>query len=187
MELLYKPWPWYLAGAVIGLTVPALLLLGNKRLGISSTLRHLCAACVPANIPLFEYDWKSQRWNLFFAVGILIGGFLGGYVFADPQAPVAVGEETKELFRGWGLMDQTGLMPREVFSWSHLFTVPGFMMIVVGGFLVGFGTRYAGGCTSGHGIFGLSALQWPSLVATVCFFLGGILVSHFVLPYILAL
>jgi uncharacterized protein len=187
MELLYKPWPWYLAGAVIGLTVPALLLLGNKRLGISSTLRHLCAACVPANIPLFQYDWKSQRWNLFFAVGILIGGFLGGYVFADPQAPLAVDEETKELFRTWGLMDQTGLMPREVFSWSDLFTVQGFFMIIVGGFLVGFGTRYAGGCTSGHGIFGLSALQWPSLVATVCFFVGGILVSHLVLPYILSL
>jgi uncharacterized protein len=187
MELLYKPWPWYLAGAVIGLTVPALLLLGNKRLGISSTLRHLCAACVPGNIPLFQYDWKSQRWNLFFAVGILIGGFLGGYVFADPQAPLAVGEETKELFRGWGLTDQTGLMPREVFTWAHVFTVQGFMMIVVGGFLVGFGTRYAGGCTSGHGIFGLSALQWPSLVATVCFFVGGILVSHFVLPYIVSL
>jgi uncharacterized protein len=184
MELLYKPWPWYIAGAVIGLTVPTLLLLGNKRLGISSTLRHLCAACVPANIPFFQYDWKSQRWNLFFAVGILIGGFLGGYVFADPH-PVNVSDEAKEIFLRWGLSDQRGLMPAELFSWSGLLTAKGILLMVVGGFLVGFGTRYAGGCTSGHGILGLSAFQWPSLVATASFFIGGILFSHFVLPYIL--
>jgi uncharacterized protein len=187
MELLYKPWPWYVAGAVIGLTVPTLLLLGNKRLGISSTLRHLCAACVPAGIPFFRYDWKSQNWNLFFAVGILIGGFLGGYVFAEPNAPIQVSEEMKELFRDWRLTSQTGLLPQEIFSWSSLTTLKGFLFIVVGGFLVGFGTRYAGGCTSGHGILGLSALQWPSLLATACFFIGGILFSHFVLPYLLTL
>ena len=186
MELLYKPWPWYVAGAIIGLTVPTLLLLGNKRLGISSTLRHLCAACVPANIPFFKYDWKAQSWNLFFAGGILIGGFLGGYVFANPE-PVNVGDETRQLFYSWGLNDQKGLMPAELFNWQNLFTTKGFVLIVVGGFLVGFGTRYAGGCTSGHGILGLSALQWPSLVATATFFIAGIAFSHLVLPYILRL
>ena|SRR5690349_9414101 len=186
MELLYKPWPWYVAGAVIGLTVPALLLLGNKRLGISSTLRHLCAACFPANIPFFKYDWKKQSWSLFFVVGLLIGGFLGGYVFANPE-PVNVNEKTRQLFYSWGLADQQGLLPSELFSWRSLATVKGFLLIVVGGFLVGFGTRYAGGCTSGHGIFGLSALQWTSLVATASFFIGGMIFSHFVLPYILAL
>jgi uncharacterized protein len=186
MELLYKPWPWYVAGAVIGLTVPALLLLGNKRLGISSTLRHLCAACFPANISFFKYDWKKQTWNLFFAAGLIIGGFLGGYVFANPE-PVTVNEETKRLFYSWRLEDQRGLLPSELFSWQSLATLKGFLLIVVGGFLVGFGTRYAGGCTSGHGIFGLSALQWTSLVATASFFIGGMIFSHFVLPYILAL
>ena len=186
MELLYKPWPWYVAGPVIGLTVPALLLLGNKRLGISSTLRQICAACVPSNIPLFNYDWKKQVWNLYFIVGILIGGFIGGYVFANPE-PVAVGPETRTLFQSWGLTDLSGLMPAELFAWSTLLTSKGFFLMIVGGFLVGFGTRWAGGCTSGHGILGLSALQWPSLVATASFFIGGILFSHFVLPYILAL
>jgi uncharacterized protein len=186
MELLYKPWPWYVAGAIIGLTVPTLLLLGNKRLGISSTLRHLCAACVPANIPFFKYDWRAQSWNLFFASGILIGGFLGGYVFANSE-PVNVGDETRQLFSSWGLNDQTGLMPAELFNWESLFTTKGFLLTVVGGFLVGFGTRYAGGCTSGHGILGLSALQWPSLVATATFFIAGIAFSHLVLPYILRL
>jgi uncharacterized protein len=186
MELLYKPWPWYLAGAVIGLTVPTLLLLGNKKLGISSTLRQLCAACYPAKIPFFQYDWKKDSWNLFFAGGILLGGFLGGYVFANPE-PVAIATETRALLQNWALNDTTGLLPVELFNWQALITVKGFVLMVVGGFLVGFGTRYAGGCTSGHGILGLSALQWPSLVATASFFIGGILFSHFVLPYILTL
>ena len=186
MEFLYKPWPWYVAGPIIGLSVPALLLLGNKKLGISSTLRQICAACYPAKIPLFDYDWKKNSWNLYFAVGILIGGFIGGYVFANPD-PVSVTAETISLFQSWGLSDYRGLLPYKLFNWNSLLTLKGFLLIVVGGFLVGFGTRYAGGCTSGHGILGMSALQWPSLLATASFFAGGILFSHFVLPYILAL
>jgi hypothetical protein len=186
MDLLYQPWPWYVAGSVIGLTVPTLLLLGNKRLGISSTLRQLCAACVPANIPFFHYDWKKDSWNLFFATGLLIGGFIGGYVFANPNPP-AVSVETISLLHSWGLNNPNGLLPKELFNWDNVLTLKGFLLMIVGGFLVGFGTRYARGCTSGHGIFGLSALQWPSLVATACFFIGGIIFSHFVLPHILAL
>lgn len=186
MEFAYRPWPWYIAGVVIGFTVPTLLLLGNKRLGISSTLRQICAVCYPAKIPFFNYDWKKDSWNLFFALGILIGGFIGGFVFANPE-PVAVSPETKNLFQMWGLQEANGLMPEELFNWKSLFTLKGFLLMIVGGFLVGFGTRYAGGCTSGHGILGLSALQWPSLVATASFFIGGILFSHFVLPYILSL
>lgn len=186
MELLYKPWPWYLVGPIIGLTVPTLLLLGNKRLGISSTLRQICAACYPAKIPFFNYDWKKDSWNLFFATGILLGGFLGGYVFANPE-PVAVSSETLSLFQTWGVEDVNGLLPADLFNFQNLLTVKGFLLMIGGGFLVGFGTRYARGCTSGHGILGLSALQWPSLLATASFFIGGIIVSHFVLPYILAL
>jgi uncharacterized protein len=186
MELLYKPWPWYVAGAVIGLTVPTLLLLGNKHLGISSTLRQICAACYPAKIPFFNYDWKKHTWNLFFAFGILLGGFLGGYVFANPE-PVAISPETIQLFKSWGITEMNGLLPEQLFNWQALMTTKGFMLIVVGGFLVGFGTRWAGGCTSGHGIMGLSALQWPSLVAIIFFFIGGILFSHLVVPYIVAL
>jgi uncharacterized membrane protein YedE/YeeE len=186
MEVLYKPWPWYVAGAVIGLTVPTLLLLGNKKLGVSSTLRQICAACYPARIPFFHYDWKKDTWNLFFVAGILIGGFLGGFVFASPD-PVQLSSETKALFSEWGLDEPEGLLPKELFNWNSLFTLRGALLIIAGGFMVGFGTRYARGCTSGHGIMGLSALQWPSLVATACFFIGGIVFSHFVLPFILAL
>jgi uncharacterized protein len=186
MEMLYKPWPWYVAGPLIGFTVPLLLLMGNKKLGISSTLRQICAACIPADVPLFQYDWKKDSWNLFFVGGILIGGFLGGYVLANPHA-VALSASTTTYLKSQGLLDPMGLMPVELFNWSTLFTAKGFLLMIFGGFMVGFGTRYAQGCTSGHGILGLSALQWPSLVATVSFFTGGILFSHFVLPVILAL
>lgn len=186
MELLYKPWPWYIAGPVIGLTVPALLLLGNKRLGISSTLRHICAACYPAKLPFLNYDWKKESWNLFFVVGILIGGFIGGKVFANPEG-VAVSESTLNYFQSFGITDTQGLMPEALFNWNALLSLKGFLLMIIGGFLVGFGTRYARGCTSGHGIFGLASLQWTSLVATACFFIGGILVNKLILPYILAL
>src|SRR5690349_22660818 len=184
LELLHKPWPWYVAGPIIGLTVPTLLLLGNKKLGISSTLRQICAACYPANIPFLQYDWKKDSWNLYFVGGILIGGFIGGHVLANPD-PVALTEKTKAILSSYGLHLQPGLMPEELFNFRSVLTLKGFLLMVVGGFMIGFGTRYARGCTSGHGILGLSALQWPSLVATACFFIGGILFNKFVLPYIL--
>ena len=186
MELLYKPWPWYVAGPIIGLTVPILLLMGNKKLGVSSTLRQLCAVCYPARIPFLQYDWKKDSWNLYLVAGLLIGGFIGGKLLANPN-PVAISESTVVYLKGLGLSEPNGLMPSELFNWQSLATVKGFLLMVVGGFMVGFGTRYARGCTSGHGILGLSALQWPSLVATACFFIGGIIFSHFVLPLILAL
>ena len=186
MEFLSKPWPWYVTGPIIGLTVPSLLLLGNKRLGVSSTLRQLCAATFPGKIPFLNYDWKKDIWNLFFVAGILIGGFIGGILFADPD-PVAITSGTAQILNEQGIHDLSGLMPSELFNWNTLFSLKGFLLMVVGGFMVGFGTRYARGCTSGHGITGLAALQWPSLVATACFFLGGIVISNFVLPMILSL
>ena len=186
MDILYKPWPWYIAGPLIGLTVPVLLLLDNKRLGISSTLRQICAACIPANINFLQYDWKRESWNLFFVAGIFIGGYLAGSVFANPQ-PVELAPSNLETLKTWGITLTNGLMPASLFNFSTLFSFKGFILMVVGGFMVGFGTRYAGGCTSGHGIFGLSNLQWTSLLATALFFAGGIIVSNWVLPLILAL
>lgn len=179
---LCKPWPWYIVGPLIGLIVPALLLTGNKVLGISSTLRQICAACFPGHVPFLQYDWKRDSWNLFFAAGILLGGLLAGYVFKNPD-PVAVSAKTTIMLHSWGIRLSTGLMPAHIFSWSHLLSLNGFLFVIAGGFLVGFGTRYAGGCTSGHGIFGLSTLQWPSLIAVISFFAGGILISDFVFPY----
>lgn len=186
LEVLTKPWPWYVAGPLIGLTVPALLLLGNKSFGISSSLRHMCAACIPAKIPFFTYDWKKEVWNLFFVAGILVGGFLAAQFLANPE-PIAIYPNLAKDMAAFGITDTNHVVPADLFNWGALATVRGFIMMVVGGFLVGFGTRYAGGCTSGHAIMGLSTLQWPSLVATCCFMAGGFIMTHLILPYILAL
>jgi uncharacterized membrane protein YedE/YeeE len=186
LEILHRPWPWYVAGPLIGLTVPLLLLMGNKRLGVSSSLRDICAACVPARIPFLHYDWKKHSWNLFFVAGILIGGYLAGSVFADPN-PVAISRATTLTLQHLGVDTTTGLLPTNLFNWHALLTLRGLLLTVVGGFLVGFGTRYANGCTSGHGIMGLSTLQWPSLVAVICFFAGGVFCTYLILPYILQL
>lgn len=186
LDFIKQPWPWYIAGPLIGLTVPALLILGNKSFGISSSLRHICAACIPANIPFFKYDWKKELWNLFFVLGILLGGTITMQTMANPQ-PIVVHPKLVEELAGYGITDYSHMLPVQVINWSAVLTLKGILMMVVGGFLVGFGTRYAGGCTSGHAIMGLSTLQWPSLVATCCFMIGGLLVANFVLPLILSL
>jgi uncharacterized membrane protein YedE/YeeE len=186
MEIIKQPWPWYIAGPLIGLVVPALLLLGNKTFGISSSLRHICAACIPANISFFKYDWKKESWNLFFAVGIIAGGFVATYFLSLPGS-VDLNARTIASLQQEGVKDFSGLLPGDIFSFSKLFTLRGFVFIVLGGFLVGFGTRYAGGCTSGHAIMGISSLQWPSLVATCCFMIGGFVMTWLILPYLLQL
>jgi hypothetical protein len=183
-EFIRHPWPWYVAGPIIGLTVPLLLLAGNKLLGISSTMRQICAMCVPANIPFLKYNWKNQSWNLFFAAGLLIGGFVGG-VLLHPVTPMPLSPATLESLNALGISKQPGILPVEIFSWANLLTWQHLIIVVGGGFLVGFGTRYAGGCTSGHGIAGLSTMQWPSLVAVVLFFASGILTANFILPLLL--
>lgn len=186
LEFITKPWPWYVAGPLIGLTVPALLIMGNKSFGISSSLRHICASCVPAGIPFFNYDWKKEAWNLFFVSGILLGGLIAGFFLANPD-PVVIHPGLASELAGYGITDYSNLVPLDIMNWDSLFTLKGLVMMVGGGFLVGFGTRYAGGCTSGHAIMGLSNLQVPSLIATVCFMIGGIVMANFLLPYILSL
>ncbi len=185
IELIRQPWPWYVAGAVIGLTVPALLLLGNKHLGISSSLRHVCAACIPGNISFFKYDWKKEIWNLFFVVGVLLGGVLATQFLSNPES-IVISERTVSDLQALNITVDNNLMPASIFSFENLFTLRGLMFFVVGGFLVGFGTRYAGGCTSGHTIMGLSNLQWPSLVATCCFMAGGFLMVHVLFPWLMS-
>lgn len=186
LDWLKQPWPWYISGPLIGLMVPGLLLVGNKSFGISSSLRHICAACIPAKIPFFQYDWKKEIWNLFFVAGILLGAMIVALFLQNPE-PVKVNANLANELQQYGITDYKGLVPTELFNWSSLLTIKGIIMIVVGGFLVGFGTRYAGGCTSGHAIMGLSNLQFPSLVATISFMAGGFFVANLVLPWILKL
>ncbi len=186
LEFVRQPWPWYFAGPLIGLTVPALLLLGNKSFGISSSLRHVCAACIPANISFFKYDWKAEKWNLIFVLGIAIGGFLATQFLADPNV-IVIAPNTQRDLAALGITDFSGLMPADLFSVENIFNLKGLIFFVFGGFLVGFGTRYADGCTSGHAIMGLSNLQWPSLVATICFMIGGFVGTLVLLPWLMEL
>ncbi|MEO5562975.1 MAG: YeeE/YedE thiosulfate transporter family protein [Chitinophagaceae bacterium] len=186
IDWLRQPWPWYVAGPLIGLSVPLLLLIGNKRLGVSSSLRHICAACIPAGISFFQYDWKKEIWNLFFVTGILLGGVVVALFLADPN-PVQINPKLITELSSYGISDYKTLLPEDVFNWNNLLTFKGFAFTIVGGFLVGFGTRYAGGCTSGHSIMGLSTLQWPSLIATICFMAGGFFVANVIIPLIFKL
>ncbi len=186
LETIQQPWPWYVAGALIGLTVPALLLLGNKHFGVSSSLRHICAACIPGNISFFKYDWKKEIWNLFFVAGVLLGGVVATQWLSNPD-PIVVSEKTIEALQALNIETDNQLMPASIFNFDNLFSLRGLIFFVIGGFMVGFGTRYAGGCTSGHAIMGLSNLQWPSLVATCCFMVGGFAMVHLIFPWLMTL
>ena len=185
LHTLAQPWPWFIAGPLIGLFVPALLLVGNRAFGISSNLRHMCAIALPGRIRFFQYDWRTAGdWNLAFAFGILLGGMFAARLL-DAGAPVHLAASARSSIASLGVHDMTGLVPREVFHWSVLLTWRGLLIIVGGGFLIGFGTAYAGGCTSGHAIAGLADLQLPSLVAVAGFFAGGLISTWVILPALL--
>jgi uncharacterized membrane protein YedE/YeeE len=183
--ILLHPWPWYVAGPLLGLFAPLLLWLGNRLFGVSSNLRHLCAAIYPCGLPYLGYDWRREGgWNLAFVAGIVVGGFLAGVVFRNPE-PVAIAATTKATLASLGIHDFAGLVPRDLFGWASLTTLRGWLVIVGGGFLVGFGTAYAGGCTSGHGITGVANLEVPSFIALAGFFAGGLLGTFLLLPLVL--
>lgn len=186
MEILKQPWPWYVAGPLIGLVVPFVYWYGGRKWGVSSSLQHLCAATLPGKIEYFRYDWwKKGAWHLAMASGMVVGGFLGGRVLSSPDDVVAISQRTREALTALGITDFAGLVPSDVFSFGSLLTVPGVVLVLVGGFLVGFGARWANGCTSGHAISGLSNLQLSSLVVVIGFFIGGLLSAHLLLPIIL--
>ncbi|MFM9020154.1 MAG: YeeE/YedE family protein [Sediminibacterium sp.] len=184
IEWMDTPWKWYVAGPLIGLTVPLLLWLDNKRLGISANLRHLCAIVIPTKLSFFQYDWRKESWNLFLAAGIVAGGWFATHMLNN-GAQLQVAPSLTSYLESKNLVNIQQSVPVQLFSWTSLGSFRGFIGMVVGGWLVGFGTRYAGGCTSGHAISGISQLQWPSLLATCCFMLGGILATYLILPYLL--
>ncbi len=178
MDFLARPWPWYVSGPLIGLFVPALLLLGGREFGISAVFRHMCAAALPGKTEFFRYDWRrAGLWNLAFVLGIA----LGGIACAWDKGPAHVSAATHRDLADLGVRVE-GLAP---FDLGSLATVRGLVCVVLGGFLVGFGARYAGGCTSGHAITGLACFELSSLVAVVGFFAGGLVSTHLLLRVIL--
>ncbi len=189
IEFISQPWHWSVSGVMIVLVMFLLTYFG-QRFGISSSFKAMCAV-IPANRKwdYFNYDWKSHSWLLAFASGAIIGGWIAVHVIGSP-VPVEISETTIAQLQELGvhtpqtLSEGMGFVPAELFNFKSLLTLKGFILLIGGGFLVGFGTRWAGGCTSGHAISGLSNLQLPSLVAVVGFFIGGLFMTHLVFPFI---
>lgn len=184
IETLSQPWPWWVAGPLIGLIVPLLLLVGGKQFGLSTSFRQVCAATAPGQIEYFRYDWKRGMWRLILILGIIMGAAIAATALASPDPVVGISQSTNADLAALGITDFRGMVPSEFISWAGLLTLPGFVMVVVGGFLVGFGARYADGCTSGHAISGLSTFQFSSLIAVLGFFAGGLVSTHLLLPLV---
>ncbi len=186
-DFISQPWPWWVAGPMIALIMFLLLWFG-KDFGMSANLRIMCAADgADEYSDFFKFDWQSQGWNLMVALGAMFGGYIAAHYFTQNGADVAhVSAATIESLEELHFNYKQGEVPLvpEFYDWSALFTWRGLLIIVGGGFLVGFGARYAGGCTSGHAISGLSALQLPSLIAVIGFFLGGMFMTYFLFPLI---
>lgn len=185
LDTILSPWPWYIAGPMIGAMVPVLLLLGNKQFGFSNNLRNLCAAALPTSRAAFlRYDWRaSGGWNLAFLVGTMIGGFIAMQWLG--AGDVSIAPATRDALLGLGITDFSGLVPSQLFGTSVMFSPLSLLFLLGGGFLIGFGTQWAGGCSSGHGIAGLANLELASLIAVCGFFAGGLIGTHLLLPLLL--
>ncbi len=186
-DLIAEPWPWYVAGPLLALIMFILLYFGHE-FGISENFRLMCAADGADDMnEFFKIDWRSGEWNLLVALGAVFGGYLASHYFLGPQGNIVhISDSTVATLNAINIPVTQGQVPfvPDFISWAALLTWQGWLMIAGGGFLVGFGARYAGGCTSGHAISGLSALQLPSLYAVLGFFAGGLLVTYFVIPFL---
>ncbi len=184
MDWIYEPWPWYVAGPLIALVMFLLLLVG-KQFGMSSNLRTACAALGAGKASdFFKFNWKDERWNLMVVLGAIIGGYIASNFMGS--AEVIINPKISEQLALEYNIDSNGnnYLPAEIFSTAALNDPSVIAILIIGGLLVGFGARYAGGCTSGHAISGLSNLQLPSLIAVIGFFIGGLVMVHFIYPLI---
>jgi uncharacterized membrane protein YedE/YeeE len=160
-----------------------LLLYFGKTFGMSTNLKTLCSIGGAGKASdFFKMDWRSQKWNLTVVLGSIVGGFIAQQFLSHPIA-IDLSQDTITDLNTLGFENVgQSLLPSELFSWDAVFSLKGMSILLVGGFLVGFGTRYAGGCTSGHAITGLSSLQLPSLIAVIGFFIGGLIMIHIIYP-----
>ncbi|WP_026763721.1 YeeE/YedE family protein [Sediminibacterium salmoneum] len=183
-ELITQTWSWWFSGAMIASIMFFLLYFGQS-FGFSSNLRTICAAAgLGKKTKFFDFNWKAQLWNIVFLIGSIIGGYIASN-YLSSGGPVEISASTIEDLGKMGIAAPTSLQPNELFSWEAVFSVKGFLILAFGGLMVGFGSRYAGGCTSGHAISGLSNLQLPSLIAVIGFFIGGLLMTYVIMPFIL--
>ena len=184
IEFISQPWPWYVSGPIIGLVMLSLVFFGET-FGLSSNLRAFCTICGANRASsFFEFEWKNQIWNLMVILGAVIGGIIAGqFLMTDPG--VSLNPQTVAALQEWGISNPgASYMPDELFG-AGAASAKGIALLFIGGLFVGFGARYAGGCTSGHAISGLSNLQLPSLIAVCGFFIGGMFTTFFILPLLL--
>lgn len=182
MELLFNGWPWYIAGPLIALVMFLLIMMG-KNFGMSSNLRTLCTICgADKTTDFFRFNWREQRWNLVVVAGAIIGGFLAAQ-FLTPDASVHIHQTVVTDLQEKGFQSAgNAYLPEKLFGFEAFTDIKSMALLILGGFMVGFGARYAGGCTSGHAISGLSNLQLPSLIAVIGFFAGGLFMIHLIFP-----
>ena len=190
IDFISQPWHWAVSGSMIAMLM-VLLLIGGEKFGLSTSYETFCSLGGGGKLAsYFNKNWKDQSWLIVLAIGATIGGWIASTLLQSDQ-PVQVSAATVEHLATLGISAPTtteeglGFAPREIFNFEMLGTLRGLIILIGGGFLIGFGSRYAGGCTSGHAISGLANLQLPSLIAVIGFFIGGLLVSHFLLPFIL--
>lgn len=186
-DLINQPWPWYIAGPLLGLLVPFVFFFLNKDFGISSTMKDICAMCLPGTkIKFFNYNWKESLWNVVFALGVIMGALLV-HTFIPNAGDVAISEGTTQRLTDMGITNLSGMIPDQIFNWNNITSPVTLISLCLGGFLVGFGTRYAGGCTSGHAITGMSQFSLASFVSVCGFFAGGLISTWLLYPFILKL
>jgi uncharacterized membrane protein YedE/YeeE len=183
ITFLSQPWPWYVSGPAITLIL-AILLFSGKTFGFSANLSNICSMMgLGKGVDYFNFDWKKQQWNLWFLVGSIVGGYISAH-YLQSQQPLSLSNATIEDLKKLNIPFDGNLEPGSIFNWNFLLTGRGLLLFLGGGFLIGFGTRYAGGCTSGHAITGLSELQLPSLIAVIGFFIGGLFTTFILFPII---
>ena len=180
-SLLKEDWPWYLSGILFGLIVPMLLIVGNKSFGISKSLRNIVCLIPQKRFSQLNDRFQSNNWRLYFITGIVIGGYLA-VEFLNGNTAIELSKSTINDLGEIGITNFDGLVPSELFNWEFLLSAKGLIIMVFGGLLIGFGVRYANGCTSGHAIMGLSLFSLSSLIAVVGFFAGGLLMTHLLFP-----
>lgn len=185
MEAIFEAWPWYITGPMIGMFVPVMVWLGSS-FGVSGNLESLCSLAGAHRISdYFDNNFSKRMPGLLFVLGAVIGGYIATHILGNADYAIDLSESAVASIGHLGITDFSGLEPSEIFNFDFLLSWQGSIMLCLGGFLIGFGTRYAGGCTSGHSITGLSSLQPNSLIATVGFFVGGLITTHFILPLLL--
>ncbi len=177
--ILYDPWPWWVGGPLIGLFAITLVLIEDKQLGISSSYQFLCAKLLPWKNEYLNQNLKSISWQFFFVAGMISGGFFLSILLVD-SISVNISPAAESKLRETGLTDFSGIVPPELYG----FSLKNVLILLLGGVAIGFGSRYANGCTAGHAITGCALLAPSSLIATSCFFVGGIAATYLILPYL---